>query len=109
MEMRRQPRSVVNDIIEVVGGINDSGHAAEDENEKTAEEIRKEPVLGAKIREFVPPADQATSAVLSGAVFHRCSHGERGGKTRNRHQHGEKSVHKFPGGTDPRLGELMMN
>jgi len=45
----------MDDGIEIVGGVNDPGDTAENENEKAAEEIGKQPVLGAKIRKFTLP------------------------------------------------------
>ena len=109
MEMRGQPGRVMHDVVQIVGRVDDPGDSAKDEDDQPGKEIRKEPAILVEIRKFLPPAEEAASAILARAVFHRCGHGEGGGKTRDRHQHGKEGVDELPGVADPGLGELVMN
>ena len=60
MEMRRQPGGVVHDVVEIVGGVDDAGDSAKNENEQAAEEIGEQPAILCRDREVfsTSPADR---------------------------------------------------
>src|SRR5436305_12903843 len=109
MKMSWQPGRVVNDNVEIVGGVDNASDAAKDENEQAAEEVGEEPAILVEVRELAPPAEASAATIQARAVFHRGRHGERGRETRHREEHRVKGVDELPGAADARLGERTVN
>lgn len=108
MEVCGKPGGVVDDAVHVVGGVDDAGDAAEDENHEAAEEIGEEPILVAEVGKRFPPAEKAGASTLMGGMFERSSQSECGQHAGDGDHQREYGLHGFPRSGDARVCELVM-